>query len=210
MSANLQQLTPLQQSVLNVALDLTNKKRELRINDILSACKKNMQLEEQEILSAIYFLFKEKYIVPGSRLTRVNLLENPIRKKIYEYINQYPGIHVRALQNQFNLGSYAISWHLHVLVKFGLLKERTFSNKRVYFVSDFSGDEEKTFVLRTDITNKIYQCLLKYGEMRLMELEQALGIKYNVIQYHLKRLKDVDLIERIDTGGVIKIRAKKF
>ncbi|MHA1405596.1 MAG: ArsR family transcriptional regulator [Candidatus Helarchaeota archaeon] len=203
-------LTEIQQQVLNVALDLVKKRRELEVNDILTVCKKKIKKDEKQILSALYFLFRMKYIVPGSRLTKMNLFENTVRKNLHDYIAHNPGVHVRELQDQFQLGSYAVSWHLHVLVKFGLVKERNFSNKRVYFLSTFGHDEEKTFVLRTDITRKIYESLLNYGEMRLSELEQHLGIKYNIIQYHLKRLEEVELIERVDYGGITKIGAKNF
>ena len=210
-SAPFEEILLRHREVLDVITSLMQKNQKFGILNMLTECKKTTEYEESEILSSIYFLMKRKFIIPQSRLTRANILENSARKNLYKHIENNPGVHIRELQRVLQQGAHAISWHIHVLLKFNLIKENRFSNRRVFFQIGFDGDQEKTFILRTKKTREIYECILRTGETRLAKLQEELDLKPNVILYHLNRLETANLIERISQGARPIIRTvKKF
>ena len=70
----------------------------------------------------IWKLIREHVIVPGSKLTIYNLLENDTRKSLFNHVNKYPGTHLRELMEKLNLTSSSTMWHINMLIRFGVIR----------------------------------------------------------------------------------------
>jgi len=165
---------------------------------LFEICCKELPNPEPEIYQAIRELYSMKFIVEGKQLFKQEVLTNEKRSKIFEYIHQYPGAHVREIRKVFDLGAYMAYRHLAILEKFEFLRKSSYRNKIVYFPADFEESRElEALLLRNETTNSIFECIQNEGQLRITELKDTLQIPYTTIQDHLKQLVEGGLIKKI-------------
>lgn len=192
------QLTILQTNVLRVANKLREKYRIIDIITLFEKCCKELPNPEPEIDQAIRELYRKKYFVKGKKLFKEDILANEKRRKLNEYIIENPGIHEREIRKIFKLGAFLAYYHLVTLKKYGFIRKKVYRNKSVYFPSDFEeAKEEKVFLLRNAINNRIFEYIKKCGEIRISELKNIDQIPYSTTRAHLKQLLEGGLIKKI-------------
>lgn len=91
-----------------------------------------------------------------------DILNLETRKKIYDYISKYPGLHLHDLIRKVNLSTSTVRYHVNYLIKKGLVV--TEANKRFtrYYVKQTISREEKEIfnLLRQKVPRKILLLLL--------------------------------------------------
>ena len=123
---------------------------------LFERCCRDLPNPPTEIDLAIRDLYRMKYIIEGTQLSKDDVLTNEKRNKILEYVMKFPGAHAREIRKVFDLGAYIAYRHLGHLEKFGFIRKSVFYNKSVYFPIDFDESKEtETLLLRNETTKKI-------------------------------------------------------
>ena len=149
------------------------------------------------------------------------------RRKIYKAILENPGIHQRELVRKTNIAYGTLRYHTRRLIKHGMITKKYEKGYMRYFVSNKIDKKDKEILnlLRQDIPRKILMLLLVQKSYYSLTKEQIRNtgntkfwekntdferykIKLNLttINYHLKKLIDVGVVERIREGRKISYR----
>ncbi|NHI92898.1 MAG: ArsR family transcriptional regulator [Candidatus Lokiarchaeota archaeon] len=201
------QLTNLEEEVFNLIKKWLKKQTVFQLeSSLINYCSKNCNVEEIEILQVIYSLIQRKIIVPGTSLTQDQILENETRAKMYELIKNKPGIHVRELSNELKKSSSVIRTHLMVLKNFNYIRSKKYNNPKLdlQFLKDFPEIYDDYFVIWKNENDREILTSLINNELNLTELSQKLNVHHSTIQYHLKKLKQLDLIISIQAEKSLK------
>lgn len=128
-----------------------------------------------------------------------NILELEIRREIYNYILQYPGLHLRELSRRLHIPFSTLSYHLRFLEKRELIKEKTEGRYNRYYITEKIGHREKEMIgiLRKDTPRTIILYLLVHIYSSQIEISSSLKKHPTTIEFHLKKLLALDIIEPV-------------
>ncbi|MFX1450470.1 MAG: hypothetical protein ACFFCM_06495 [Promethearchaeota archaeon] len=199
-----EELNDVEKEILNIAVKIGASKRPIELKPLFKAAVSQLEYPEKIIVKSIHKLFREKYIIEGYELTKINLLENKKRKLIYSHIEQNPGSHIREIKNTFNLGTYDTLRNLNYLEVFGFIRSKNFMNKVTYFlIGTDETKDEKILILKNDRTKIILNQINTMEKARLSDLGKAFNLSHGQIQPHLKKLLDCNLIDTIIEDNII-------
>ena len=114
------ELTDNQRQIYLVAKNYLHKNPNFTFHELFTICKKTNSIPDTEIISIIEKFIQRKIFVPGSRLTKDNVLKNELRNNLYDLISKNPGLNFSQIINRFKIGPNSGRWHLEMLKKFGL------------------------------------------------------------------------------------------
>jgi DNA-binding transcriptional ArsR family regulator len=142
----------------------------------------------------------------ASRLTRSEILENDTRKQIYEAIQEEPGINLRGLADEVDVAWGTLLHHLKKLEDAHLVKSERYGKYRRFFQngSTYSEEEqERLAALSTPSTARVAEYILENPGANQSEIGDEIGVTASTILFHVKRLKEVDLIEEEREGRYV-------
>lgn len=126
-----------------------------------------------------------------------SLLMNPSRRKIFEYICNFPCSHLRAISRATNYSPQTVRWHLGKLMQTGLISQHIKKGKKFYSPLKNIIKTEECGVLallnRDDIRNT-YLFIEKRPKKTQKELCQALDSYQQILSRVLLSLENSDLI----------------
>lgn len=146
------------------------------------------------------------------------VLDLESRRRIFEFLLQYPGLHLRELERQLGMDVRAIRYHLDFLEKHEAISSLSQDGYLRYYPREWDagyfweriGPYEKRALglLRQRIPLHIVLLLLDRGEMSSDELTADTGIAASTLSYHLKKLLRLQLVESRTVGKrkVYKVR----
>ena len=147
-------------------------------------------------------------------ISNKNVLNLKIRQKIYNYILETPGLHVRELSRRTNIPRTTLNYHLRYLKKQELILERKeVGYKRIYATKNLGEKDKKILnLLRQEIPCKILIYFIFNLISSQKELSKELDEKPAVISFHIKKLIDMEIIEPaiIKNGLVKRLVKSKF
>jgi DNA-binding MarR family transcriptional regulator len=119
------------------------------------------------------------------------------RRNIYQYVLNYPGLHLRQLARDLGMSYSTIKYHLDYLIKNDLIVQKTESKYLRYYVKDKVGTDEKTLILllRKKVSREMLVLFLFHLCASQSELSKRIGVHPTTIEYHLKKLLEADIIE---------------
>ncbi|MFO7792898.1 MAG: winged helix-turn-helix transcriptional regulator [Candidatus Saliniplasma sp.] len=123
-------------------------------------------------------------------------LELGPRKKIYEEIGDSPGLHLREIDRKLDIPLGTIRYHLRVLEKRDLIiSKKEGKYKRYYAKGEIDKSDKKLMAfLRKEIPRTIILFLMEYPGSTHKEINEALMVAPSTLSYHLKKLKDKDIV----------------
>ncbi len=193
-------LSDLEAALYNVLKEILDKNVIFYLNsEFFGLCCRKLRAPELDVYRGLYSLIYQKFIVPGTSLTRDRVLENSTRQQILASIEKYPGIHIRGLCSALNKRIGVILAHLEVLETFGFIRNKKFSSFKptLLFLKDFPETYDTLFlVLKNANAWRILQ-LLSAQQLTMTELSSRLELHHSTIQYHLARLERLDLVFRM-------------
>jgi predicted transcriptional regulator len=174
------------------------------------------------------------------------LLEFEARKKIYNFISEYPGLNRSELSRKMNIPYTTIKYHLIYLKKRGyILEKHEDKYSRYYVVKEVGRREKEIFkLLRQDIPRRIvilllytrpcywypeidynkifsasFESMYTFSKKELVEMEKCCKNPENAkryslrkhrttIDYHLNKLLDAGIIEKVPSGREMRYRIK--
>jgi len=128
-----------------------------------------------------------------------NILELETRRKIYNYLSHYPGLHLRELSRRLHIPFSTLIYHLRFLRKRGLIKEKTKGRYNRYYVTENIGLREKEIlgILHEDTPRMIILYLLVHIYSSQIDISGSLKKHPTTIEFHLKKLLALNIIEPV-------------
>jgi predicted transcriptional regulator len=156
------------------------------------------------LLLAFFFLMGGvKYVTPE------NVLDTEIRKNLYDYIDEYPGSHLREIARELDLKPSNAAWHLRKLEQTNLIRSRAIGGKKVYYLVEGGIEAKQRAVAESILRNKnardIMAYLSEHPGKHLLEIAHALTINHHVVKWHINKLYEAELIEGDTTNSAYPI-----
>ena len=128
------------------------------------------------------------------------------RDLIYQYIQRYPGSHLRKISKELSLGMGDIQHHLCVLENAGLIKSRRISIYKVYYeVSVFEERNESILaILRQETPRSILLYLIENPDASQSEIAAHVRYSAPTVNWHMSRLMQIGLVESRKDGRFVK------
>jgi predicted transcriptional regulator len=134
-----------------------------------------------------------KYVTPD------NVLDTSVRKDLYDYIDEYPGSHLREIARELDLKPSNAAWHLRKLEQTNLVRSRSIGGKKVYYLVDGGIEARKEAVaesiLRNDNAFNIMDYLNKHPGKHLLEIAHALDLNHHTVKWHIQKMYMAELVE---------------
>ncbi|KKM68612.1 hypothetical protein LCGC14_1459100 [marine sediment metagenome] len=186
-------------AVLEIVKEFLKKKTFFSIEDIVvfvnNRVRRNPNLNKNSIEIIIKSFIKKRIIIPGTKLMKNNIIENPKRNEIFNFIKKNPS-NINQIMKTLNLGSNQALWHLSCLEKFQFVRSKKITNRRIFFRFDSNPNfDELNYYLRVKIVQKII-LFMKNEKKALKITEIATGMKknHNTIKKYLDVLIGLKLI----------------
>ncbi len=186
--------------VLGIVREYLSKKPFFSIKDIVdfinNRVRHNPDINKNRIELIIKSLIKKRVIIPGTKLMKKDIIDNPTRNEIYKYIKQNPGKNINEIMKTHNLGSNLALWHLSALEKFQFVRSKKISNRCVFFKFD---SDPKFDQLYYYMANAIVQSIIKLMKnerpLKITEIVDSLKKNHNTIKKYLEALTNLKLVE---------------
>jgi len=130
-------------------------------------------------------------------ISNKDVLRFETRKKIYHFIKNNPGLHLRELVRLTKIPKTTLKYHLMQLQKLDLINKKNDSKKCLFYPTDKLGSQEKKILmlLRKKIPCRIYLHLLTDIIVSASEISRDLEITPSTVIYHLKKMVEMGFLE---------------
>lgn len=186
--------------VLGIVREYLSKKPFFSIKDIVefvnNRVRHNPDINKNRIELIIKSLIKKRVIIPGTKLMKKDIIDNPTRNEIYKYIKQNPGRNINEIMKTHNLGSNLALWHLSVLEKFQFVRSKKFRNQCVFFKFDSDPNfDQLHYYMANDIVQSIIKLMKNERPLKITDIADGLKKNHNTIKKYLEALTDLKLVE---------------
>ncbi len=134
-----------------------------------------------------------KYVTPE------NVLKTEVRKNLYEYIDEYPGSHLREIARELDLKPSNAAWHLRKLEQTNLIRSRVIGGKKVFYLVDGGIEARKEAIAESVLRNKNARDIMQYLQgspgKHLLEIAHALELNHHTVKWHIQKMYMAELIE---------------
>ncbi len=190
------ELTTFEEEILKITDHLASLKKIITIDAIFLAAKRRLNESEEKTSHAIYKLILQKYIVPGSRMTKNQVLINANRRSIYEYILENPGCHLSEVKEIMNIKGQLAKWHLYILEKFDFIFSARYLKYLTFFPKDFDEDLIAPFLsLKNEKSYRIFKILWQNPVLNLDDFKILIPLQLPTLKYHLNKLIDSNVVK---------------
>jgi predicted transcriptional regulator len=145
------------------------------------------------IVGFLFFYGGIKYVTPE------NVLDTETRKHLYDYIDEYPGSHLREIARELDLKPSNAAWHLRKLEQTNLVRSRVIGGKKVYYLVEGGLEVKQRAIAESVLRNKnardIMQFVSDHPGKHLLEIAHALNMNHHVVKWHLNKMHFAELVE---------------
>ncbi len=138
------------------------------------------------------------------------LLELDSRRRIFEFLQEYPGLHLRELERQLGMDVRALKYHLDFLerneaitslMQEGYLRYYPRQWDEGFFRERIGASEKRALgLLRQRMPLHLALLLIERGEMTSEDLHRQAGIAASTLSYQMKKLTQLRLVESRTSG----------
>jgi len=132
-------------------------------------------------------------------VTAENVLNTEVRKNLYNYIDDYPGSHLREIARELDLKPSNAAWHLRKLEQTNLVRSRTIGGKKVYYLVEGGAEARIEAIAESILRNKNARDILLYLNdnpgKHLLEIANALNLNHHTVKWHIKKMYLAELID---------------
>ena len=199
------------QSVLEIAEELVRNNKVIQSDLLYKIAKRRLKYSSERLFSIINSLFQNQILVEGSKFTRISILFNEYRGKIYELIKTYPGLHFSIIKEKiFGNGDNSSGstgqfvWHLEGLIKFNYIKRISVSKYSLFLPVEMEDDFGILFFwLRDRINLKIILLLRNNEPIEQAQIPKDTKESKGNVYYHIKTMIELKILssgKNADTG----------
>jgi predicted transcriptional regulator len=206
------EISEVESTVLEIIKEYLNKNRVFNATDIiphimnrLKEYNLEMTPNESGIELIIWKFIREHVIVPGSKLTIYNLLENDSRKSLFNHINKYPGTHLRELMEKLELTTSSTMWHINMLIRFAVIRAAKIGKYKAFFNVELPETlDNEIFHLGNKKINEIIQALfMNANGLTINQLAEQLGYHFNTVNKKLHILNEMVMLYQKEENGQV-------
>lgn len=135
-----------------------------------------------------------------------------VRQRVYDIVRRYPGIHLREIERQTEVSAPLAQYHLRKLVEEGFVEvheqggyARHYPTAKGKAARVTPEDLPLVGVLREEVPLHIVLLLLDRGPLTHTALVADLGIAKSTASYHLAKLAEAGVVERIPSQHAIRL-----
>lgn len=143
-----------------------------------------------------------------------NILGLEVRREIYNFIDKNPGLYQNEISRQMSIPKSTLRYHFKCLKKLGLIETKSEGKcKQIYTAGKMSTQDKQILgLLRQETSCKIILYLLLGVTCSQMDLSKELEMHPTTIEFHLKKLLYMDIIEPapIKNGVVQRLKRGYF
>ena len=136
-----------------------------------------------------------------------------VRQRVYAVVRRFPGIHLREIERQTGISAALAQYHLRKLVEDEFVEVHEQGGYARHYPTDKGKSASVTprdlplvGLLREEVPLHVALLLLDRGPMTHTELVAELGVAKSTVSYHLAKLAEADVVERVE--GETKLRLK--
>ena len=186
-------------TVLKIVKEYLEKKTFFSIIDMIEYISyrvKKTDLNRNKIEQIIKNLIKKRIIIPGTKLMKNNIIENPKRNEIYNFIKKNPS-NINEIMKALNTGSNQALWHLSCLEKFQFVRSKKIGNRRIFYMFDSNPKfDELHYYLRITIVRKIINLMKKENKpLKITKIVSTLKKNHNTIRKYIVVLENLKLLK---------------
>jgi predicted transcriptional regulator len=163
---------------------------------------------KEEIFLSIRSLEEKNWIVTKERRTKLEILNNEKLVKILKFIEENPGIHARneKIKEELEITRTPFLKHIMTLERFKLVRSKKVGKSLHFFLADVPEDYDKYKVIFSNpMIPKIIEEIFKDELIAISKIGEILDVYSGTIQYHMKKLKELDLVKSVKTQKAEKI-----
>jgi predicted transcriptional regulator len=132
-------------------------------------------------------------------VTAENVLKTEIRKNLYNYIDEYPGSHLREIARELDLKPSNAAWHLRKLEQTNLVRSRVIGGKKVYYLVEGGADARIEAIAESILKNKNARDIMRYlvnnPGKHLLEIANSLELNHHTVKWHIRKMYMAELID---------------
>lgn len=152
---------------------------------------------KEEIFLAIRSLEEKNWIVTNERRTKLEVLNNKKLMRILKFIETNPGIHARddKIEKKLKITRTPFLKHVMTLERFKLIRSKRIGKMLHYFPADLPEDYDRyRKIFLNPIAPQIIEEFFKDESVAVSVMSDNLDIYSGTIQYHINKLKKLNLI----------------
>ncbi|MFX1497292.1 MAG: winged helix-turn-helix transcriptional regulator [Promethearchaeota archaeon] len=165
---------------------------------------------KEDIFLAIRSLEDKTWIVTNERRTKLEILNNEKLVSILKFIESNPGIHARdeKVEEELDITRTPFLKHIMTLERFNLIRSKKIGKSLHYFRVDVPEDfDELKVIFINPLIINILEEIVKDESISISRIGEILDVYSGTVQYHLKKMKELDLVKssKDQKGQVIHI-----
>lgn len=133
------------------------------------------------------------------------VLQLDARRRIFETIKEFPGIHMRELQRKTGMALGTLRYQIRFLERHGLIVEKREGRLLTYYPARGGAevdarDKKYLIILRQELPRLIVLHLMMHPHSTHSEIKVHFNVSPSTLSYHLKRLMGADILGRDEKG----------
>ena len=143
----------------------------------------------------------------GTRfLNREDVLGNPVRKQIYDYLTSRVGANLKQITDDLGLTTTNAIWHLRKLEDADLVRSKRFNGYKLFYPTEGGVDARNLTLsmtaLQNDNAQEVFEFVVAHPGAHQREIARALSVNHGTVRWHLKKLRSADLLTEARQGKV--------
>ena len=137
----------------------------------------------------------------AAAMFKEEILENENRRKIYEAIEENPGIHLRELHRALDTPLTTIEYHLSYMMRKKIIYAETDLHFKRYYAKPMEREDKKVIAtLRQKRLREIVLLVLAKEKVKYQFLSEYLRLPNSTLSFYLKYLVDNGILVREKVG----------
>ena len=133
------------------------------------------------------------------------ILQLEARRRVFEAIKEFPGIHMRELQRKTGMALGTLRYQIRFLEKHRLIVERKQGRLVTYYPAKGGAevdarDKKYLTILRQELPRLIVLHLMMNPHSSHGDMKAHFTVSPSTLSYHLKRLADSDIVGKDSEG----------
>ena len=189
------------------------KEKAVSIYKVIAKIRKHYGITSLAAEAKVLLLIKQEVLLFGfDDSVSINVLANGTRLKIYNLIQQYPGLYALKIQTFLELGVNQTSWHLSFLLEFHYIQEFPLKKTKIYgsFLCQYSTALVGYALLKPNLRSIISFLMEKTKSITQHDLESHLQKSSGHLTYSLTKLTQLRILQKSSRGlQVYRISPRK-
>ena len=133
------------------------------------------------------------------------------RDRIYEYIKNNPGVHLRMIVKDLELAMGTTQHHLDILERSGKIRSRRVNLHRHYYGAEIPSDSSEIILafLKHETSRDILIYLVEHPNPTQSDIVNFIHFSAPTISWHMSRLVEADIVLATRDGKSVRYNLKR-